>query len=137
MRWRSNGDSIVLGGDDDDGGHDAQEEESALSKEDVAFLETRSRVHLTLSWISGNTLWLEDFPAAYQHVTGLNFEACASSSTSSRTSSAADAVEAFLSEMRPHTCEIFTRYVKDTGARKKAVTLARGGGVPSVYQNTM
>ena len=92
--------------------------------EDVAYLEMRSRVHLTLCWVSGHTLWVDDFPRAYSHVTGRPLETPGGGSRCSF--SFTDALEAFLDDMSPHTCETFVRFDEQRGENRMAVTLARG-----------
>ena len=102
------------------------------TKEEVDFSAMRSRVHLTLCWVSGYTLWVEDFPEAYRYVTGMTFEplpgrAPRVTGASFPGSDAIAVTTDVLSGMCPDTCELFRRYDSRRGEIRMAVTLARGG----------
>jgi hypothetical protein len=86
----------------------------------------RSRVHLTLCWSSGNTLWVDHFEEAFLFVTGEVLVLPPRGRGLPRVA----AVDDFLSNvMAPDTCEVFTRYDPATREDRRAVTLARGGAV--------
>lgn len=104
---------------------------------------TRSRVHLTLCWTAGNTMWVDQFEEAFRFVTGEKLQVSpprerrggGGGGDTMRPppplpSLSLAAVDDFLSNrMAPDTCEVFTRYDGGRGEDRRAVTLARGGGI--------